>query len=732
MARASVVLLAALALAGTIAHVVWVLVGRRTLEHIALDIERVAGAQQNALLTWAESRGREVAPYMFKRLERQARDELARVDARAVAPVARAAWSAVALAAVAALALALWLVAPEAFRHEAGRLLFLAPDVRVARNETKVPAREAGAAGHVEIESCRVRVAPPAYSGLSVEEIAGDGPVRALAGSTIEVILRAQGQVEGATLAFAGAQRAMRDLGDGTFSATFVAAESGAFEARLVADERATPAPVVRAIEVYADAAPEPRIIAPERDQLLRAVPDDPTIVRWTARDDLGLASVMLKYVMSHGEGDAAKSLSGEARPASAERVNEREWRGACALDLKRLGMQPGDTIVFWIEARDRNPAADSAGRSASLSIAIMVPEPVKLNLSDLRPGEIGRFLLSQRQIIINTEKLHAERARLSHDQLVRRANVIAADQREFKNSFNDFIEIKGSGTHAEPDHHEGAGAQVGPQAEASGNQVENIERQVREAEDERMKAHDHGVAEPPVNAPVSVRELVQAIRAMWDAEGALVNADTAAALVHERAALAHLKRAQAAVRYVPPVVARTAPVDLKRRYAGELAEIKTRLERLARTGNGAKDLVPVREALADVYAALRELHAALDAPADASREAFARAGARARRAADRLAPASGGAVALIAATIGHLRAVETELGRAETGDQAGFAAERATKLLQQLTQAASTLFAIAGTRTRATRTDAGLRLPADDARAAEYFRRLANGGRQR
>src|SRR2546423_12284266 len=99
----------------------------------------------------------------------------------------------------------------------------------------------------------------------------------------------------------------MRSLGDGLYRGSFVVTTSGALEARVQADERLAPAPLVRAVEVYADAPPEARITEPGGDQLLRSVPAEPTVVRWTARDDLGLAGVALKYIKSRGEGDAAK-----------------------------------------------------------------------------------------------------------------------------------------------------------------------------------------------------------------------------------------------------------------------------------------------------------------------------------------------------------------------------------------------------------------------------------------
>jgi hypothetical protein len=394
-------------------------------------------------------------------------------------------------------------------------------------------------------------------------------------------------------------------------------------------------------------------------------------------------------------------------------RAAGREWQGASALDLERLDMQPGDTLVFWIEARDRNPTANNSGRSASLAIAIAAPELAKLNLSDLKPNEIGRFLLSQRAIIIHTEKLHNERARLPKDELVKRAGDIAAEQREFKNSFNDYIHIEGTGEESE---------------ESGSAPMTTIEEQVRAAEDERTAPHFHGIPEPPAAAPTAVKEMTYAIRAMWDAEDALSNADTAQALKFEREALLRLKRAQGAVRYVPPIVAQSKPVDLKRRYAGELAEIKTRLEKLARRAETPAS-ASVRAALADAYAALRDLQETIGVPVSVRASAVGRARERARAAAERLVKTSGGDhAATIAEAAGQLRVVEVELARLKLGGDSDEYAASISKPLALLTQAASNLFAIAESGTRANSNDANQLLPTDDARAAEYFRRLAGG----
>ena len=705
----------------SLAYSARLLLKRRTLAQIAREIERVAGREQNVLVTFAE--GAEGvgqadasfarAPYIAARLERQALGELSKIDERVVASPRQATFGAAALALLVLILLMLRLVAPAQFERECGRVLWLHSDAALVRKDEAGDAASATEASRpLVVDEFIVRVVPPSYSGLSSEEAAGDAPLRVLKGSRIEVSLRALGPVEGVTLGANGATESMRALGEGRFTGAFTANASGTFETRVIAAEREAPAPFVRAVEVYADSVPEVRITEPAGDQLLRAVPVGPISVRWTARDDLGLQSATLRYIKSRGEGDAAKFTNGELGQGSVVQASGREWQGTGAIDLARLDVRAGDTLVFWIEARDRNPSPDNTGRSASLAIAISGPEGVKLNLSDLRPSEIGRFLLSQRQIIIHTEKLHNERARLPFEEVKRRANIIAAEQREFKNSFNDYIRIEGAG-----EEHE----------ETTSGAPASVEEQAQAAADERIAPHDHGIPEPPTGAPSSVRDMIYAIRAMWDAEDALAGAETAKALSYEREALMRLKRAQLAVRYVPPIVAQSKPIDLKRRYAGELAEIKTRLERLSRRAV-SKDAATVREALADAYAALGDLQGTLDVPVTARASAIERAKERTGQAADRLSSVGGDHTATIAEATGQLRIVETELARLASGGGAEEYAVRISRPLALLTQTASNLFAIADLSTRATSGEADALPPMDDRRAADYFRRLATG----
>lgn len=685
---------------------------RISYREMARDVERAARQKENALVTFAQSLDRtfngEVQPYMLSRLGLQARKNLESVDVKVVAPRRGAAQSLSLFLLVLFLILVVGVSAPKTFALELRRIVRLERDETSSRNVNHAIGTNP-TSNVIAIENIHVRVIPPVYTGLGAEDAPGDAPVRALAGSQIEVELAISGNFKNATLGYADGLTQMRLLGEGNYRGSFVAHVSGVFEARVVADLESTPQPIVRAVEVYEDVPPEVHVTEPASDQLLRGVPIAPITVHWNARDDLGLSAVVLKYIRSRGEGDAAQFVNGSVPLAGIERDSAREWRGGAMLDLARLGLQAGDTLVFWVEAQDRNPSVNNTGRSSSLAIAIMAPEPVKLELGDLRPNEIGRFLLSERMIIIHTEKLHADRKRIPRNELLSQAQEIAAEQRDFKNSFNEYVRLEGVGE--EP--HD-------PNSIPSGN----IEDQVQEAEQERTGVHMHGIPDPPSGSPSNVRDMVYAIRAMWDAEDALSLGDTAKALVDEREALTRLKRAQLAVRYVPPVLASSKPIDLKRRYAGELNEIKTRLEKLSRPAE-SKEKVSLRAALGETYAALAELHSTLDTPVTARGGAVARALERTRKSANDLAGVGGDHATTIAEALGQLRIVEAELSRLDVSGGVDSYASRVNRPMALLAQAAANLFAIAEARTRASGGEASTVLPTDNRRTSDYFRRL-------
>jgi hypothetical protein len=703
-------LLATFALAG------WRWLQRRSVLAEAMEVQSRAGLTDNSIVTAVErSENAAVPHYLLARLHTQAVRSLNAIEPRRISSRKAAGLGCMATAAgVLGLITFAWL-APTAFAREFDRLILLRPD----RDQSGLNLSASNAFGirsaQPSIRNLQVRVVPPAYSGLPTVEVPDGATVRALAGSRIELALETSGPVTGATFEFAGLTQPFRNAGGGEYAASFIVEKSGALGVRAAADTPVPVTPAVRAIEVFPDAVPEVHLTEPSTDKLWTTIPSAPVPVHWAARDDLGLGQATLKYIKSRGSGDAATFVNGELPFGVVARNSATEWSGAASVDLRRIQMQAGDTLVIWVEARDRRPTGDGVGKSGSIALALAAPELAKIALDGLGPTELRKFLLSQRIILQHTETLHRERVRLAQPEVSRRANDIAADQREFRGSFDGFINNEGLA---------GGGQLVEPNATGKAPDPGAVDERVQELAAERNEIHKHGIPEPPQNAPAKVRDLVLAINAMWDAEEALADTDTQRAIGHMRNALERLKRAQAAERYIPPVKAITQPVDLKRRYSGELAEIKTRLETLKRRPEPGSER-GLRLALGESYAALADLNAALTAPV-AGRPALVNwARGRISSAAQQLTGASGDHVVTVATVLGQLHIVESELARINSQGSAAEYSARVEKPLNLLLRSTAELFAIVEARVNsATGTDAP-GLPTSGARSAEYFRRL-------
>ncbi|HEX8090532.1 MAG TPA: hypothetical protein VF762_16855 [Blastocatellia bacterium] len=564
---------------------------RRGLMWSATLVEQRTGTLNNQLITIAECEinRRELPAYLRARIEDDIARRLSPITAARVislGPGRRASLLFLAAVATCSLAVFLW---PDTLGGEFSRLILLnqSDNPTVARKEAGSPPLPAD-----DIIELRVTLTPPAYLRRGPALQVGDGNIVALAGTRADVHIGTRLEPSAALVSVGGASPTeMMKEGKRSYSASFIVEQDSNYEISLAwPDGENRKWEEVYGIRAVRDLPPEAHITAPASD-LLFDPEDRPASVSIAvaAKDDYGVSLMKLKYVKATGEGDAAKFQSGEMvidrMPEDAEGL----VRGAARLDLAALGVGAGDSVVFHAEVFDRNNVSGpGVGYSENIVVQVKGREQPKISLDDLRPDEALRYLTSQRMILIKTEKLHRLRGRLAGEEFLSRSRQIATEQKRFKESFNRFTEIESSGERAED-----SGAQGGSDGPA------------RPDAGERLKGGD--VPEIPAGGSDALREMVSAIRAMWEAEGALGSAETVRAIEYENEALVHLKAAQRGLRYSSRFAARGKPVDLKRRYLGELEGIRSQIERVPRAQESAFDQ-GLRGALAVVYDAARML----------------------------------------------------------------------------------------------------------------------------
>ena len=676
----------------------------RGLTWAAAEVEQRAATLNNQLVTIAEyeTNHLKLPAYLRERIEADLARRLSSVTAAQVISLKPGrAISLLLLSALACYSLAA-LFLPQTLRDEFSRLVLL--NHSESSYVVSAPVDEPGLMGE-EVEPLRLTLTPPAYTRRGPTLQVGDGNVVALAGTRVDVRVNTHQKLSTALLSVGGvAATAMTNEEEHSYRGSFVVDQDSNYRVSLVApggeDRKREEIYSVRVIKDY---APEIHIVSPASDMLFESE-NRPTSVSISvaAKDDFDVASMKLKYIKATGEGDAAKFQSGEVAINRLPEDGQGQTRGTARLDLAALGLTPGSSLVFHAEAVDRNDiSGPGVGYSEKIIAQVKGPEQLKISLDDLRPDEALKYLTSQRMILIKTEKLHGLRGKVAAEDFLARSQQIAIEQKRFKESFNHFVEIESSAVHAE---------------ESEAQQTPDGPAQPEAVGPAKLRSGD--VPEIPTAGTETLREMMTAIRAMWKAEGALGAAETALAIEYENEALVHLKAAHKGLRYSPRVVAKAKPVDLKRRYMGELDAIRSRIERVPRTEESALDN-QLRASLALVYMAARTLSHLEKEQADAS-DRINRARQNLERASDGLLSIEGELASSLVEPASKLRLLGRMLEASELNDE-----QKAFGLIVQVASELSALLA------RRERTGVALSpnnlSPAARAKAAAYFKLLAN-----
>ena len=511
---------------------------RRHRHRVALTVEARVPACQNVVITSTEiARGdRELRDDVSARVHADALRAMTALTPATLVPIGRD---------VAAVAVALMLVAGATLLKARAE----APGLRVVD-----PAS-------AEVRRLTVTVTPPAYAGLPAEVLADPERLTALEGSRIALRITANATTLVVTT-LAGATT-VQPQASGDFAVEidatapgFIAVEPRAADGHA-GDRRLIP------LTVTPDRVPVVRIVTPGKDLFVNE-PRRSLEIGVTADDDLGLASLTLKYTKATGSGENFTFKAGDV-PLTLTRTSSKSWTGRVLWQLDPLAMEPGDVIVYRAVATDHRPGRAPVESDAFL-IELMSPTEVAAEgfaVDDQRE----KYALSQQMIILKTERLLAAKPKMTADAFTDGALTIAAEQRTVR---AEFVFMMGG-----------------------------------EIEDEEVEAeNEHEIQEGRLGTGGRL-DVVRAIRLMSQAAKALTGGAVDAALPIERNALTALQRAFSKNRLILRALTKREQLDMTRRLSGTLADV-ARGPRSAPTADADATRVAARQVLADTLEVAR------------------------------------------------------------------------------------------------------------------------------
>lgn len=463
---------------------------------------------------------------------------------------------------------------------------------------TSAPGSTA-AAGPLHLQSARLRIDAPAYTGqATLTQSTLDAKVAA--DSTLSWSLRFDRAPDKAWLQFHDGRRLPLSQRDGQWQAEDVARTPVLY--RLVSEPALAEARLHR-LDVVADRAPSVRVLEPAAT----LVPGTPGQRQWSLRfeasDDYAVATqATLSITVTQGSGENITFVRRSVVLIGSGEATARRF--AHTLDLAALGAQPGSDVIAQLEVRDNHAPTPQTGRSSSVILRLPSADvALGAELEGRIKKTLPAYFRSQRQIIIDAEALIRQRRALAADDFVKRSDAIGVDQRILRLRYGQFLGEESEGAPKPPptsdlptsdaptadshdddhDHDHGADAGAhdahghdhgGKPATADTPPVFGSDTDVLS---EYGHTHDHAEAATLLD-PQTRATLKAALDQMWSAEGELRQGRPQQALPFAYKALGFIKQVQQAERiYLARVGPELPPIDEGRRLGGDRAGLASR-----------------------------------------------------------------------------------------------------------------------------------------------------------
>ncbi|HTE30997.1 MAG TPA: DUF4175 family protein [Chryseolinea sp.] len=448
---------------------------------------------------------------------------------------------------------------------------------------TKLPA---------SISSVEVTILPPAYTGLIQRKQTGFA-LNVPQGSDVTWKLKFNQSISTAKLILYGHDTlAMAETPNG-FTCQRKLAATAFYQVSWRGEDAQTKYSDYYEIEVIQDQPPVIKVI--DLDQFIELSTDDKTKIelKSTLTDDYSLKDAYVIATVSKGSGEAVKFREEKLMFDAPRRITGRTVSASLQIDVRKLGMDPGDELYFYVEALDTKVPEPNKSRTETFFISIkdtaQVMTSVDPGLSvDLMP----EYFRSQRQIIIDTEKLLKEKNRISKETFNSKSNELGYDQKILRLRYGEFLGEEfetsiGPGAHTMPDNddqEEDITKQFGHQHDTEKEHESAVETEAhkpgavtKDAEDPaKAYMHSHDSDDEETFFTQSIRsKLKAAVTIMWDAELYLRLYEPAKSLPFQYKALKLLKEISQDSRvYVHRTGFDPPPLKEEKRLSGDLSEL--------------------------------------------------------------------------------------------------------------------------------------------------------------
>jgi hypothetical protein len=310
-------------------------------------------------------------------------------------------------------------------------------------------------------------------------------------------------------------------------------------------------------VQIIKDGAPVIHIKLPKQYTYIDAGEAPKVTINAALNDDYGIASSIIMATVAKGRGEGVKFKEYKINFSQGFDAHKPQYDVQKLIDLPSLNMEPGDELYFYVQAQDTRK---QLSRTDVYTVSIQDTAEL-LSMSGVLSGVNVKpeFFRSERQIIIDAERLLKDKDSISVEKFNARSNDLGIDQKLLRLRYGKFLGEEGD---------DAIGATGNDPADPA--DFSNAKKILKEYTDDHDNAEDAGFFEPGIKA-----QLKATLTEMWKAELQLRLYKPQAALPFAYKALRLLKDLQQKSRsYVAKTAYNPTPLKPEKRLSGELDKI--------------------------------------------------------------------------------------------------------------------------------------------------------------
>lgn len=445
------------------------------------------------------------------------------------------------------------------------------------------------------IKDQTVSVRYPKYTNVGMFKSA-DMNVKALEGSKLSWEIRFDMNIKDVSIESMGKSYPM-EFSDGIYEKTFSVQASGFYSFKFTDLQGNEYTSKLYAIEMLKDNEPGIKIRNIEQFTSFDFNEDMKLTFQTDLADDYGIADSYIIATVSKGSGESVKFREEKMSFNSPISIGKKRQTILKTIELKSLKMEPGDELYFYVEALDSKKPKPNSARSetyfAIIKDTVSDQFAVEATMGvDLMP----EYFRSQRQLIIDTEKLIKNKPKLTTKEFKFTSNELGFDQKTLRLKYAEFMgeetEFGESGEldeeHDHEEHeeeHDEDDHDHDPLAEYRHDHDHENEHNLVDENDKNKKEslleeyiHNHSDPEEATLFTRSLKsKLRQALNEMWDAELYLRLYTPEKSLPYQYRALKLIQEIKNSARiYVHRIGFDPPPIKEDKRLSGKLDEVSS------------------------------------------------------------------------------------------------------------------------------------------------------------